>query len=160
VDNTRDNQTFVILRSRTVDRLLARMKSARLDQELASGYPPQSSRLHAVRADRLASSSFRAELADNWEHVLQIATGGTTPGQGRFVLHYDRIVEAEPQIRELINSLRAPSPVSVRGIATASLLIADGTGPLFSPLIREKTALAEAVTAAVAILDSARPPTS
>jgi hypothetical protein len=143
-----------------VDRLVARLKSGRLDDELASGGLPQSSRLHAARADQLISPPFRTELADNWEQVLQIAAGKAPPGRGRFIRHRDRIDEAEPQIRELISALRAPSPVSVRGVAAAKQLLTDGTGPLYNPLITSKTALAEAVAVAVSMLDSAHPPMS
>lgn len=155
-DNKPGARTFVIFRSRAVDRLLARMKSARLDQELAAGRLPQSSRLHAARADRLVSPSFRNELADNWERVLRIAAGRTPPGQGRFVLHYDRIAEAEPRIRELADMLRVSGPVPARGVASANLLLTDGMGPLYNPLLTGKTVLSDAVAAAVAMLDPAR----
>jgi hypothetical protein len=149
-DNEQGAQTF---RSRAVDRLLARMKSARLDRELAADSLPQSSRLHAARADHLVSPSFRRELADNWEQVLQIATSRTSSGRGRFVMHPDRIVAAEPQIRELTALLRAPQPVPARGVAAANLLLTDGTGPLYNPLLTSKTVLSEAVTVAVSLLD-------
>jgi hypothetical protein len=158
MDNKRDARTFVILRSHAVDRLFARLKSGRLDQELASGCLPQSSRLHAARADYLVSPSFRTDLADNWEHVLQIATGRASPGQGRFLLRYDRIAEAEPQIRELTVLLRGPLPVPARGVAAANLLITDGTGPLYNPLLTSKTVLADAVAAVVSMLDPTHPP--
>jgi len=156
-DNKQDVGTFAIFRPRAVDRLFARLKSASLDQELAEGSLPQTSRLHAARADQLVSPSFRTELADNWERRLLMATGRTPPGQGRFVLSYERIAEAEPQIQELITLLRAPSPVAARGVAVANLLLIDGTGPLYNPLPAGKTALADAVTAAVSRLDPGNP---
>jgi len=159
-DNRQATRTFATFHSRAVDRLLARLKSGRLDNELASGTLPQSSRLHAARADQLISPSFRTELAGNWEQILQIATGQAAHGRGRFVQHRDRISEAEPQIRELISTLRAPSPVSVRGVAAASQLLTDGTGPLYNPLLTSKTVLGEAVTVAISLLDSVQPPTN
>lgn len=146
-----------IRRPSAADRLLARLKSASLDRELAAGLPPESSRLHAARASYLASPSFRTELADNWEHILQIGIGRASPGHGRFVLRFDRIAEAEPQIRELIGLLRAPQPVSARGVATASLLVTDGTGPLYNRLLPGETVLSDAVAAAAAMLDPAGP---
>jgi hypothetical protein len=158
VDNMQGVRTFVILRSRPVDRLLARLKSARLDQELAAGRPPESSRLHAVRADHLVSSAYRTELADNWDRVLRIATGQTPSGQGRYVLSYDRIAEAEPRIRELTTLLRASAPVPANGVAAANLLLTDGTGPLYNVLLASKTALSDAVAEAVSKLDPAHPP--
>lgn len=145
-----------MIRPRAVDRVLARLKSTRLDRELVAGRPPEASRLHAARADRLVSASFRAELADNWEHVLQVATGRTSPGHGRFVLRYERIIEAEPQIRELVNLLRAPLAGPACGVAAASLLLSDGTGPLYSPLPANKAVLSDAVGSVVSMLDPAR----
>jgi hypothetical protein len=160
VDNKKDTKTFVMFRPRAVDRLFVRLKSAHLDHELAAGNLPQSSRLHAARADTLTSSKFRAELAGNWERVLQIGTRRTSPGQGRFVLSYERIAEAEPQIRELTGLLRGPSPVPARGVAAANLLLSDGAGPLYIALHADKTALANAVMTVVSMLDPTRPPMS
>jgi hypothetical protein len=145
----------VTLRPRAADRVLAQLKSARLDRELASDQS-NSSRLHAVRADRLVSASFRTELAGNWEHVLEIATGRTPPGQGRFVVPYDRVIEAEPQIRELTGLLRGSRPVLARGVAAASLLLTDGTGPLYNRLLTDKTVLSDAVAGVVSMLDPGR----
>jgi hypothetical protein len=68
-------------------------------------------------------------------------------------MHPDRIVAAEPQIRELTALLRAPQPVPARGVAAANLLLTDGTGPLYNPLLTSKTVLSEAVTVAVSLLD-------
>jgi hypothetical protein len=136
--------------------LLARVLSWRLDRELAQGRPPEWSRLHAARADRLESLSFRTELADNWDRVLGIATGQVmSPGRGRVVLPRDRIAEAAPRIRELTSALRAPTPVPARGVAAAYLLLTDGTGPLYNAA--SETVLFDAVANAVALLDSDRP---
>jgi hypothetical protein len=76
------------------------------------------------------------------------------------VLRYDRIAEAEPQIQELVNLLRAPLPVHAGGVAAASRLITDGTGPLYNPLLTGESMLADAVKAVVSMLDPAHPPTS
>ncbi len=53
--------------------------------------------------------------------------------------------------------LRAPTPVPARGIASAYLLLTDGTGPLYSPI--SKIVLSDAIADAVALLDPAQPPT-
>ena len=151
------SRKHVILRPRVVDRLLARLLSGRLDGELAAGRPPEWSRLHAARADRLVSLPFRAELADNWDHVLDIATGRAAGSRNaRAVLRRDRVAEAAPQIRELTASLRAPQPVTARGVASARQLLTDGTGPVYSPI--STTILSEAVADAVARLDPALRP--
>jgi hypothetical protein len=159
-DNPQGGRTFPTFRSRTVDRLLARAQSWRLDSELAEGRrPPEWSPLHAVRADYLESPAFRTELADNWDRVLGIATG-RVPGtrNSRAVLRRDQVVEAEPQIRELTTLLRSSTPLPARGVASAQLLLTDGTGPLYNCV--SDTVLANAVAAAIALFDPAQPPIS
>ena len=148
--------TFLIPRFRPVDRLLARFMSWRLDAELAAGRPPEWSPLHAARADSLVSLSFRTELADNWDRVLGIATGQeAASGTGRRFLRKEPIAEAAPQIRELTALLRAPEPVSARGVASAHRLLTDGTGPLFNHA--SEIVLSDAAADAVALLRSASP---
>jgi hypothetical protein len=160
VDSQQSARTFVIPRFRAADRLLARLLSFRLDGELAEGRPPEWSRLHAARADHLESVTFRNELADNWDHVMEVAAGRTaTPGRSRSPLRRDRVADAEPRIRELVTLLRGPQPVPARGVAVAHQLLTDGTGPLYQPA--SKTALSEAVADAIALLNPvALPPMS
>lgn len=145
------------VRSRVGDRLRVRLQSRRLDGDLATGKPPEWSRLHAARADQLESLPFRTQLADDWDHVLAIATGRAVASRNaRAVLLMGRVAEAEPRIRELTSVLRSGRPVPARGVAAAYLLLTDGTGPLYQS-VRE-TVLSDAVAAAVALLDPGLPP--
>jgi hypothetical protein len=41
----------------------------------------------------------------------------------------DCVAAAEPDVHEMVAHLRAPLPVTARGIAGASVLLTDGTGP-------------------------------
>jgi hypothetical protein len=139
--------------------MLARLQSWRLDKELAAGHPPEWSRLHAARADQLVSPAFRTELADHWDRVGGIATRRVAaPRQGRAILLRDQVAAAEPRILELTALLRAPMPVPARGVAAASQLLTDGTGPLYNPA--SDIVLANAVAAAVALLTPTHPPMS
>jgi hypothetical protein len=147
----RASRTFT---SRVLYGPLARMLSWRIDAELAAGRPPEWSRLHAVRADQLVSPAFRSELADNWEHVLGVAIGSATAStQARSILRRDRILEAEPRIRELVKLLRGQQALPAGGVASARDLLTDGTGPLYSPV--SGTKLSDAVAEVVARLDPA-----
>jgi hypothetical protein len=67
----------------------------------------------------------------------------------------DRIVSAEPAIRDLISRLSAPLPVPARGVAMARLLLSDATGPVYSR--RSRADLTAEVAAAAAQLDPALP---
>jgi hypothetical protein len=118
---------------RITDRALARVSALRLDRYLASGHAPESGRLLAARAQYLASPPARRALADDWEYLLDRAKHSPSPSLGRMALRRDRIVAAEPELREMVACLRASLPVAASGIAAASLLLTDGAGPLHNP---------------------------
>jgi hypothetical protein len=140
-----------------IDRLLVRLSSARLDRELAAGSAPESSRLLTMRADLLVSPPFRIELADNWDHLLDVAAGRVTMSpQRRAMLRRERITDAEPQIRELSALLRGLQPVPARGVVSARALLTDGTGPVYSPV--STTVLSDAIANVIAELDPASRP--
>src|ERR1700722_9230144 len=111
-DAQQRNRNLSILRLRVADRLLVRLRSGRLDVDLAAGGPREWSRLHAMRAEQLESLPFRAELADNWDRVLGIATGQVKGSRNaRAVLRTDQIAKAEQQISQLTALLRELRPV-------------------------------------------------
>lgn len=136
------------------DRVRARMAGASLDGQLAAGVPPESSRLLATRARDIVSLPRRQALARDWEHLLQVASGSGKPGQLRRV-RATKIAAAGPAISELTDRLGTPLPVGARGVAMASVLLTDATGPVYNRHSREtlKTALQAAITE----LDPARP---
>jgi hypothetical protein len=140
-----------------VDRLLVRLFAARLDRELAAGRAPESSRLLTARAELLVSPPFRIELADNWDHLLDVAEGREAmSAQRRAMLRRERITEAQPQIHELTALLRGLQPVPAHGMASAFMLLTDGTGPVYSPI--STTVLSDAIANVIAELDSASRP--
>lgn len=134
------------------DRVLARMFGASLDRQLAAGQAAESDRLLAARAQHIVSLPRRHALARDWEHLLEVAHRAPTPA---VPLCRDRIAAAEPGIRELIACLRAPLPVPAQGVAAASLLLTDATGPLYHR--RSQAALDDLLGDAIAQLDPARP---
>jgi len=135
--------------SRIGDGVLARVFGASLDAALAAGNPPESSRLLAARAAALVGLRGRQALAGNWEHLLRVAHRGAVP------VCADRIVAAEPAIRELIARLTAPLPVPARGVAMARGLLTEATSPVYHRPSR--VSLTAAVAAAAAQLDPALP---
>jgi len=137
---------------RAVDRVLARVFGVSLDRLLAAGRAPESDRVLAARAQHIVSLPARHALAGNWEHVLKVAHRAPVPA---VPLCRDRVAAAEPTIRELIRCLRAPLPVPAQGVAAASALLTDATGPLYSR--RGPAALDDLLRSALAQLDPARP---
>jgi hypothetical protein len=50
----------------------------------------------------------------------------------RVPLNRDSIILWEREIQQMIDALLAALPISARGVAIASSLLSDGTGPLFN----------------------------
>jgi hypothetical protein len=109
--------------------LVARARSAALDQRLANGASPESSLDLAVRADVLVRPEQRAVLARDLDHVSVMA--GRTSSKAPVRLCRDRISDAGAEFAALSRQLSAPGPVSARGVAMIRVLLSDGTGPLF-----------------------------
>ena len=134
------------------DRVLARVFGASLDRQLAAGHPAEADRLLAARAQHIVSLPRRRALARDWEHLLDVARRAPAPA---VPLCRDRIAAAEPSIRELVACLRVPLPVPARGVAAATVLLTDATGPLYHR--RSRADLDGLLREAIAQLDPARP---
>jgi|CZKW01.1.fsa_nt_gi hypothetical protein len=129
--------TYLLLRSaphgnRPWDRFLARVRAPSLDRRLAAGCPPGSSRVLAIRARQILSPAGRRELAQSWNHVLDLARRPPVPRTPRAPLCRSRIAAAERDVREMLTVLTGAHPIAARGAAMASGLLSDGTGPLHS----------------------------
>lgn len=135
------------------DRMRARVFGASLDSQLAAGVPPESSRLLAARAREIVTLPRRQALARDWEHLLRVARGAA-PGQARRV-RAAPIAKEGPAIRELAERLGTPLPVGARGVAMATVLLTDATGPVYNRHSREP--LTTALEAAIEQLDPAQP---
>jgi hypothetical protein len=153
---------FALPPRRLGDGVLARCYGASLDALLAAGHPPESSRLLAARARDIVSLRRRRSMAGHWEHVLRVArraqrarSAGSRAPAGAVPVCADRVVAAEPAIRDLMNRLAAPLPVPARGVAMARVLLTDATSPVYNR--RAGVPLADAVAAAAAELDPALP---
>jgi hypothetical protein len=153
---------FALPSRRPGDGVLARVFGASLDASLAAGCPPESSRLLATRARDIVSLRRRRSMAGNWEHVLRVARraqrarrAGSPAPAGAMPVCADRVVAAEPAIRDLMNRLAAPLPVPARGVAMARVLLTDANSPVYNR--RSGVALTDAVAAAAAQMDPALP---
>ena len=141
-------------RCRAADRIAAWALGTSLDRKLAAGCPPESARLLAVRSREIVQLASRRRLAGYWERVVRVAGSGKRPTLA-VPLSRARVFAAEPEIRELAGLLRAPLPVSARGVAMASLLLTDGGGPLYRGVSR--ASLSDQLHAAIAWLDPELP---
>ena len=126
-------------------RMLACGRAGRLDRELAAGTSPEASAVLAARAARLTSTEFRRDLAASLRRMLAASGQPVPPVRAvpaprsglpaarppRVPLRTSRISQAGPRLAELASRLLEPGPVPVRGVAMVTLLLADGTGPLY-----------------------------
>ncbi len=118
-------------RLRVLDRILASWQGFSLDARLAAGASPEGDRLLAARATALVELGRRQKLARDWGRLARMARQRPAASI-RIPLRRDRIIAAGPEILQLQDSLRAALPVPVRGVAMASRLLSDATGPLYS----------------------------
>jgi hypothetical protein len=114
-------------------RALARIRPTSLDRRLAAGEDTSTDRLLATRANLIVARHYRLRLADDWEHLLTSARQPSVPRSPRLPVQSTTILAAEYHIRELVALIRQPAHVEPRGIARASQLLTDGTGPLYNP---------------------------
>jgi hypothetical protein len=146
----------VVLRPcRLADRLLARAFGASLDQQLAEGCSPESTRLLAARAQYIVSLPHRTSLARSWDHVLRVASRRPSVRTPAVPLNVRAILAAEPAIRELRERLAAPLPVTAQGVAAATIPLSDAVSPVY--VRQSPDALTDLLNVAITHLDPARP---
>jgi hypothetical protein len=118
--------------ARPGDRLRARVRARNLDRALASGEPPESTPALALRARRLMALSDRRAKAATYRRVLREASEEASRSSMRIRPRRGRVVAASAALSRLAEALAQPGPVAARGAAEASLLLTDGTGPLYN----------------------------
>ena len=102
-----------------------------LDERLASGAAPAASPELELRAAQLMATSERERIATGIEQSVAQAVSQWPPAAAQFVpLARPRIRECAPELLAIARRLRDDEPVDVRGVAMASQLLSDGTGPL------------------------------
>jgi hypothetical protein len=146
---------LVIRPRRLADRLLARAFGASLNGELAAGKAPESSVLRAARAQDIVALRNRRALAGDWDHLLRVVRRAQARQPHMLPVCADRIIAAEPAIRELVRSLAAPLPVKARGVAMASVLLTDASSPVYNR--NSSVTLVTALADAISQLDPAQP---
>ncbi len=114
------------------DRFMARLRARRLDSDLAAGASPDSTVALALRARTLVRISARRDLARRAQRVLAVAAM-QVPGSSLVPVRVcqDRVRDCSAEFGELIRGLLAACPVPARGVAKASVLLADASGPLY-----------------------------
>jgi hypothetical protein len=121
----------------------------RLDEHLARGADPQTSRDLEHRAAQLCTSHARERLARALENVSREAY---TPVRLTVQVPTRRaaVRACATELEALVRRLRDGMPVNARGAALTQLLLTDGTGPLYQG---DEASLRAAITSAQLALD-------
>jgi len=127
---------LVVRPARPWELVKAGLCAQHLDAELARGASPDATGPLALRAQTLARESFRRGLARCARQILAEAVrpAPAQPRLGRGLavpVCRDRVRAAAAEMAEVIDVLQLPGPVPVRGLAQVSVLLGDGSGPLY-----------------------------
>jgi hypothetical protein len=131
--------------------LIAGWRAGELDHQLAAGASPVGSALLAIRAQRLTSRRVRERVAAGLARAVRDAETTTRGFSAAIRPHRSEVSAARTVLATLDRQLRAPAPVSARGVALLESLLSDGTSPLYQP--GERGALGSRLRAAAAALE-------
>lgn len=113
-------------------RVRARWWAARYDRELDSDVTVLPGGALAVHRARIVGPAERHRLAEALASVLDRARRAPHLPSARVPLRRSQIIADEALIEEIVECLRGAHPVRARGVARLRLLLADGTGPLYT----------------------------
>ncbi|HUO72810.1 MAG TPA: hypothetical protein VMU39_18730 [Solirubrobacteraceae bacterium] len=134
--------------------LIAWWQAPRLDADLAAGVNPSATAVLGVRAQLITRRRSRRRVADGLAGALARARGGTPGLTAAIAPHTREVLSARAVLSALDRRLRAPEPVSARGMAMLRTLLTDGTSPLYQPA--GPGALGSRLRAAAAALEPER----
>ena len=103
-----------------------------LDRRLAMGADPLESAALARRARALRGWRPRHAFADGIERVVHEAEHPDDRFTAAIPVAREEVLSARGDLLRVAEALRAEPPCDVRGIAEVSLLLTDGSGPLFT----------------------------
>jgi hypothetical protein len=106
----------------------ARLRTMKLDEQLAAGISPESSVLLALHAARLSKPSQRRRLAAS---LRAVALAAQRPRRTKAPIDREAVRFVLGELEAVATRLDANQPVDVRGIARVRILLADGGGPLY-----------------------------
>jgi hypothetical protein len=143
-------------RPRVPARLLAVWRAAELDRQLAAGTAPGASAELALRARVITGPRSRRQVADGLLRARRAARN-KVPGLSAAIRpNADEVLAARVVLSAIDRRLRAPEPVTARGLAMLRMLLTDGASPLYAP--RERGALGSQLRAVAAVLEPGKRP--
>lgn len=114
--------------------LIVGWRAAELDRNLAAGMTPWRSDELALRARRITRRRSRSRLATGLSRAVR-AVDGDVGLSAAARPHPGEVLEARAVLSSIERRLRAPAPVSARGVAMVQMLLTDATSPLYRPVV-------------------------
>jgi hypothetical protein len=115
-------------------RVLAHVRGAWLDRQLARGVPSWRSHSHAARALQLTSDRTRRAVARSLEQLAGCAAQPTRRFEGAAISPCrEQVRDASSLMGAMASRLRSGEPLEARGIARLRDLLRDGGGPCYAP---------------------------
>jgi hypothetical protein len=111
-------------------RFVVRVRSSRLDTDLASGASPDDTLGLALRAQMLERDAMRRALARAAQRVMAAAILDR-PDRLPVPICRDQVLASAAEFNELIERLQMKGPVSAKGVAMARALLGDGGSPVY-----------------------------
>jgi hypothetical protein len=132
--------------------VIVRWSAPELDRRLAAGEALRHNAATAQRARMLTESRSRRRLADGLERALDTALRGPSGFSAAVPPDRRELLAARTVLGALDRRLRDSEPVGAQGVAMLSVLLSDGTSPLYRPT--EAGALGSRLRAAAASLEA------
>lgn len=110
------------------DRILARLRTMSLDEQLAAGTSPEANVLLALHAARLYQPNQRRRLAGS---LRAIALAAQQSRRTRAPIDREGVRLVLGELEAVATRLDTNEPIDVSGIARVRALLANGGGPLY-----------------------------
>jgi hypothetical protein len=114
-------------------RLQVRARRHQLDAKLAAGADPNNDELLNWRAHELTSADMRKRVADSFDEAMGRIPMSNRQAPTAVFMDSDAVRVALRELRELVDRLNGPDPVSPQGVARAQRLLTEGASPIYAP---------------------------
>lgn len=135
-DGGSDDARLEIRRVRPADRLVAWLRSSALDRELAQGRSPDASAALSLRARVLLSSRTRRRTARALRQIPRFVRPAPAAIRASTIVG-EQLPAVAFAFEELAQRIESDSPVDVRGVALTRVLLANGAGSPYCPVLAE-----------------------
>jgi hypothetical protein len=134
-------------------RIRTRLYRHKLDRDLAFRADPNTDPLRRERARDLVGEKTRGRIAASLERLLAEADSPPGPLSSRVPIARLAIRDSRYDLETIVERLKAPAYISPQGVAMVSLLLGDGSGPLYGSDPAHSQELRSAIAVTIDAID-------